>query len=125
MEKALGTVTACRILGISRATLHRRRNPKPPIATERRPFHHPAQLSEPERRAVLEALTSPRFVDKSPGQVWATLLDEGVYLCSQATMYRLLREAGQTGERRAQARHRRRRNPNSKPTDPTKSGPGT
>jgi putative transposase len=50
-------------------------------------------------------------VDKSPGQVWATLLDEGVYLCSQATMYRLLREAGQTGERRAQTRHPAKKKP--------------
>ncbi len=39
-------------------------------------------------------LDAPRFADKSPGQVWAVLLDEGVYLCSQATMYRLLRERG-------------------------------
>jgi putative transposase len=111
MEKAVGTVIACRVLGVSRATLHRRRNPKPPTARERRPFHHPAQLSEDERRTVLGVLDSPRFVDKSPGQVWATLLDEGVYLCSQATMYRLLREAGQTGERRIQARHPAKKKP--------------
>jgi len=52
---------------------------------------------------VLAVLDSPRFADKSPGQVWAVLLDEGSYLCSPATMYRLLRERGQSGERRAQA----------------------
>ncbi|MFC4121352.1 IS3 family transposase, partial [Nonomuraea zeae] len=60
---------------------------------------------------VLAVLDSPRFADKSPGQVWAILLDEGVYLCSQPTMYRLLRERGQNGERRAQAV----RPPTSKP----------
>jgi putative transposase len=60
-------------------------------------------LSADERAQALAVLDSPRFADKSVGQVWATLLDEGVYLCSQATMYRLLRERGQTGERRAQA----------------------
>jgi putative transposase len=60
-------------------------------------------LSDAEREQVLAVLDSPRFADKSPGQVWAVLLDEGVYLCSQATMYRLLRERGQSGERRAQA----------------------
>jgi putative transposase len=60
-------------------------------------------LSAGEREQVLAVLDSPRFADKSPGQVWAILLDEGVYLCSQATMYRLLRERGQSGERRAQA----------------------
>jgi putative transposase len=58
-----------------------------------------------ERVAVLEVLRSPRFVDKSPAQVWATLLDEGTYLCSISTMYRLLREAGEVRERRAQATH--------------------
>jgi putative transposase len=47
-------------------------------------------LSDAEREQVLAVLDAPRFADKSPGQVWAVLLDEGVYLCSQATMYRLL-----------------------------------
>ena len=54
---------------------------------------------------MLAVLDSPRFADKAPGQVRAILLDEGVYLCSEATMYRLLRERGQNGERRAQAAH--------------------
>ncbi|WP_279433695.1 IS3 family transposase [Actinomadura sp. KC345] len=103
MEKLLGTARACRVLGKSRSTLHRHRNPRPPRLGPRRPFHHPAELSADERERVLAVLDSPRFADKSPAQVWAVLLDEGVYLCSQATMYRLLRERGQTGERRAQA----------------------
>jgi putative transposase len=84
--------------------VHRHRNPRPPVFGPRRPFHHhPAELSDSEREQVLAVLDSPRFADKSPGQVWAILLDEGVYLCSESTMYRLLRERGQTGERRAQA----------------------
>jgi putative transposase len=83
--------------------LHRHRNPAPPRLGPRRPFHHPAELSEAERERVLAVLDAPRFADKSVGQVWAVLLDEGVYLCSQATMYRLLRERGQSGERRTQA----------------------
>lgn len=58
-----------------------------------------------ERDQVLAVLHSPRFADASPAQVWATLLDEGVYLCSQRTMYRLLAEAGETRDRRAQATH--------------------
>ncbi|GAA2915904.1 IS3 family transposase [Streptosporangium fragile] len=111
MEEAIGTVRACAILGKSRATLHRHRNPAPPRLGPRRPFHHPAELTEHERAQVLAALDSPRFADKSPGQVWATLLDEGVYLCSQATMYRLLRERGTAGERRAQAVHPARKKP--------------
>lgn len=84
--------------------MHRHRNPRPPVqGGPRRPFHHPAELSDAEREQVLAVLDAPRFADKSPGQAWSVLLDEGVYLCSQATMYRLLRERGQSGERRAQA----------------------
>ena len=56
-------------------------------------------------------LDSPEFADKSPGQVYTILLDRGVYLCSEASMYRLLRERGQSGERRAQATHPAKKKP--------------
>jgi putative transposase len=105
MEKATGVKGACEILGKKRATLYRQRKPTPSAHGPRKPFHHPAQLSEEERRQVLEILNSARFADKSPAQVWTVLLDEGTYLASVATMYRLLREQNQTGERRAQATH--------------------
>jgi len=111
MEEAIGTSRACQVLGKSRATLYRQRNPAPPSQAPREPFHHPAELSEEERARVLEVLDSPRFTDKSPGQVYAILLDEGTYLCSEATMYRLLRERGQSGERRAQATHPAKKKP--------------
>jgi putative transposase len=63
-------------------------------------------LSEPERDAVLEVLHSERFVDSSPAQVWATLLDEGTYLASERTMYRLLEARhGGVRERRDQLTH--------------------
>jgi putative transposase len=58
-----------------------------------------------ERQQVLEVLHAERFVDQAPASVWATLLDEGVYLASVATMYRLLRERGETGDRRRHATH--------------------
>jgi putative transposase len=54
---------------------------------------------------VLAVLTSERFVDKSVAQVWATLLDEGAYLCSMSTRHRLLRANHAAGERRSQATH--------------------
>ena len=82
MEKAAGTSRACRILGKSRASLYRQRNPVPRREGPRKPFRHPAELSEDERAHVLAVLDAPRFADKSPGQVWAILLDEGTYLCS-------------------------------------------
>ncbi|MFI6458479.1 hypothetical protein ACIBF6_43900 [Streptosporangium amethystogenes] len=70
--------------------MYRKRDPRPRSIRERKPFHHPAELSQEERAHVLAALDSPRFVDRSPGQVWAILPDEG----TQSTMYRLLRERG-------------------------------
>ena len=66
----------------------------------------PATGAGPGRRAaILAALHSERFADAAPAQVWATLLDEGTYLGSLSTFYRLLRAAGETRERRAQATH--------------------
>ena len=62
-------------------------------------------------RELLALLDSPRFADKAPRQVWAVLIDEGAYLASVSTMYRLLREAGQVRERRAQAAHPARTKP--------------
>jgi putative transposase len=54
---------------------------------------------------VLEQLHSPRFGDSSPAEVWATLLDEGTYLASERTMYRLLAAAGPVRDRRDQLTH--------------------
>ena len=63
------------------------------------------RLSRVERERVLEVLNSDEFVDQPPAQVYATLLERGVYLCSIATMYRILAAAAQVKERRRQARH--------------------
>ncbi len=105
IEPLLGTAPACRALGAARASLYRRRRPARPL--ERRPRPAPARaLSELERSRVLEVLHSDRFVDSSPSQVWATLLDEGRYLCSERTMYRLLAAChGGVRERRDQLTH--------------------
>ncbi len=62
-------------------------------------------LDTTERERVLSALHCERFVDKAPAQVWATLLDEGIYHCSIRTMYRILSEHGEVRERRNQLRH--------------------
>ena len=56
-------------------------------------------------------LGSPEFADKSPGQVYTILLDRGVYLCSEASMYRLLRERGRSATAAPRQLTRRRRNP--------------
>ena len=78
-----------------------------------------------ERQAVLETLHSERFLDQAPAQVHATLLDEGTYLCSPRTMYRLLDAAGEVKERRDQVRRPHTRRPSCWPHGPTKSGAGT
>jgi putative transposase len=100
----VGTRPACRALGTSPATIYRRRHPPEPRPPRVRPVPERA-LSGAEREAVLDVLRSERFVDASPAQVWATLLDEGRYLCSERTMYRLLAEQSEVRERRDQLRH--------------------
>jgi len=100
----MGLAPACRALGVSRATAYRRRDPRP--KGERRPRPRPAlALSDAERAAVLDVLHSERFVDRSPAQVYATLLDEGSYLASERTMYRVLAANDEVRERRDQLRH--------------------
>jgi len=101
----IGTRPACRALGASVATIYRRRRPPEPKPPKPRPM--PARaLTEPERAQVLDVLHSERFVDVSPEETWATLLDEGTYLCSPRTMYRILAaHHGGVRERRNQLTH--------------------
>ena len=98
----VGVVAACDALGVSRATFYRRRQPAQPQSP--RPRSHRA-LSDSERDEVLATLNSDRFADKPPAEVFATLLDEGTFLCSIRTMYRILEANGQVRERRNQLRH--------------------
>jgi putative transposase len=105
LTPVVGTRPACRALGASVATVYRRR--RPPETRPPKPRPTPARaLSEQEREAVLEVLHSERFVDSSPAQVYATLLDEDRYLCSERTMYRLVAARhGGVRERRDQLTH--------------------
>ncbi len=109
LAPVVGTSAACRAVGRSRAThyRHHRVSPAPtrPVGTAHRHRAQPHALTLAERDEVLAVLSSDRFADAAPAQVWATLLDEGTYLASQSTMYRLLRQCGQSRERRRQARH--------------------
>ena len=54
---------------------------------------------------MLATLHEDCFVDQAPAAVYANLLEEGRYLCSQRTMYRLLHGAGEVRDRRRQRRH--------------------
>jgi len=99
----VGTRAACKAFGISRAT-HYRHKTTPCAAVPARPTP-PRALSPDERQTVLDTLHSERFVDLAPHEVYATLLDEGEYLCSIRTMYRILEENQEVKERRNQLRH--------------------
>ena len=106
----VGIAGACRGSGKSRATHYRRA--QPPVLGPPRPRDTPANaLSEEEIAALLALLRSPRFVDLAPAQVWAITLDEGRYVASISTMYRVLRSCREVHERRAQARHPARARP--------------
>jgi len=101
---------ACALLGTSRATRYRRRRPPVHGPPAPRPAP-PNKLAEAERQQVLTVLRSPEYCDLAPAQVWARLLDEGIYLCSISTMYRLLAIAGENRERRRQRTHPAKKKP--------------
>ncbi len=104
VEPLLGTKTACAAVGRSRATHYRRG--RPGRVTEKGPRPAPPnKLSVHEVDAVLAELRSGRFVDASPDQVYFTLLDEGTYLASVSSFYRILRANAEVRERRRQATH--------------------
>lgn len=98
-----GVTEACKAFGVSRAVLYRQRNPKPSQNTEIKKNHR--CLTDAEEQTVLNILTNSRFMDDSVPEVYATLLDENTYLCSQRTMYRILERNQAVRERRDQLRH--------------------
>jgi putative transposase len=106
VAREVGVKPACEALGVPRASWYRRKAPPP--RRKPRPRPPPARaLSEEEQERVADVLHSPRFVDRAPAEVCATLLDECVYLCSERTMYRILAARGEVKERRNQLRHPR------------------
>jgi len=104
LGQQVGLKRACAVLNVARSTLYRARQPRPRPEPPLRPTPANA-LSEAERAEVRQTLNSERFMDKAPRQVYAALLDEGCYLCSVSTMYRVLREYHEVRERRAIRRH--------------------
>lgn len=109
MENALqlaatvGMAVALAAVGLSRATYYRRRAPAPAVILPKKPAAR--ALSAVERQGVLDLLREPRFADQAPAEVYATLLDEGRYVCSERTMYRILEDHSEVRERRDQLRH--------------------
>lgn len=117
LAPTVGVVRACEVVGVKRATLYR---------TRLGPLHGPKQkrssppraLTSTERATVLDTLHSERFMDSAPAQVVATLMDEGEYLASERTMYRILASQGEVRERRHQRSHPKHARPELLATAP-------
>lgn len=105
LGKRAGVAPACRGLGVSRATLHRRRAARVRPRPQQPRAASPRALDQAERQAVLDVLNDEKYCDLSPAAIWAMLLDDGTYLCSIRTMYRILEQNGEVRERRNVLRH--------------------
>ena len=110
-----GVVAVCAALAVARATYYRHARP---VHTAPLPRRVPRALTSDDRRAVLDTLNEDRFADQAPREVYATLLDEGRYLCSISTMYRLLAASGALRERRDQLVHPEYKKPELLATGP-------
>ena len=93
---------ACKALDIPRASYYYYQKCKNDLVEKRDYSTPPLALSEQEQQAVLHILHSERFIDKAPHEIYAALLDEGTYLCSTRTIYRILKKHGEVRERRNQ-----------------------
>ena len=104
LGQQVGIDVACQALGIPRSRFYREQAAASP-SLPRKAGVPPRALSEVERAQVRQTLNAPRFQDRTPRDVYASLLDEGQYLCSPRTMYRILHENDELRERRDQLRH--------------------
>lgn len=106
----VGVKAACGAMEVARATFYRRRLRRQPSEAPEAPrkatiSSSPRALSATERSTALEVMRSERFVDKAPRQIHAELLDEGTYICSPRTFYRILQGELEVCDRRNQRRH--------------------
>ncbi len=112
LAPVVGVKAACAALGEPRARHYRRHRTSPtPPRPERVPALQPRALSEVERKEIRRILNSDEHADEAPATVYAKLLDEGTYLGSVSTMYRVLRSFGEVGDRRRHATHPARKKP--------------
>jgi len=104
LAKSVGVRKACQALEVPRSGLYRMR-PAAARCPKPKPLASPRALQPTEKAEVRQVLNSDRFADQTPREVYATLIDEGKYLCSWRTMYRILDENQEVRERRNQLRH--------------------
>jgi len=121
LEALIGVRAACRATGRAQASHYRRHRQSPaPVRPVRQRGPQPRALSAAERDTVRALLNSPDFVDKAPATVYHELLDEGIYVASVSSMYRILRAHGEVRERRRQAVHPARVKPELVATAPNR-----
>ena len=125
LAKTVNVKQACAALAVPRASFYRWKDPAEDDREENQRSVPPLALSDEEERAVLEILHSDRFVDQAPLEVYNTLLDEGHYLCSVRTMYRILEKHEEVRERRISFLTPITRSPSCLLRRPINSGPGT
>ena len=101
LGETVGVAEACRVLEVPRSSLYRARKPGPVSSPGPTP---PRALSVAEKAEIRAVLNSERFWDSAPREVYASLLDEGEYMCHWRTMYRILEEHDEVHERRNQRR---------------------
>jgi putative transposase len=115
----VGVRGACAAVGETQARWYRRHRQSPlPERPEHVPAAQPRELTDVERKEVLRVLHEPDHVDEAPATVYAKLLDDGIYLASVSTMYRILRAADEVHERRRQGTHPTRQKPELLATGP-------
>jgi putative transposase len=115
----VGVRAGCAAVGEAQARWYRRHRQSPPPPTpERVSVPQPRALSEVERKELRAVLNGAEHVDEAPATVYAKLLDQGVYLASVPTMYRVLREHDEVHERRRQATHPAAKKPELLATKP-------
>lgn len=125
----IGVARACRAFGVAERTFHHRKAAAegrvPPRPSRAKPVEEhapvPWRIPDDERTAIKDVLCSSRFGDLAPAQIYATLLDEGVYLASERTMYRILHEHDLVRERRRGHRHSGHNPPRVHATEPNQA----
>ena len=105
LGQSIGVLAACQALKVPRSSLYRSRQVDASGSELAEPAKSPRALSQAEKETILQLLNGERFQDLAPREVYATLIDEGIYLCSYRTMYRILTENAEVRERRNQLRH--------------------
>jgi len=115
LGKGIGISAACRAMGVPRSNLYRARKPRKVMVSRTTP---PRALRPEEKAQVRIVLNSELFSDCAPREVYATLLDEGIYYCHWRTMYRILEEHNEVHERRRQCRHPANTKPELRATGP-------